>query len=225
MSEDSLLKKYGPVAGIALLMGLVMGMLIHAFTFRLDPPAIPKGSKEKNSLSSRNPDTAESSPSTEIDLSSSRGLMEAVFPNATIRKDEKSIPLDPTALQIQSVVRSPVSSYQKVATLMNLAKTLPPDHRRLAYASASFVCGPQEFQQLMLPLVWDPALPTDQAQVLAAGVVGLPDPVRLPICLTLCKHPDESIRGTALSVLSAYFPDTDEASYPQAVQFYLSHPE
>ena len=224
MSEISLLKKYGPVAGIALLMGLVSGMLIHAFTFRLDPLAIPKGSKDKKSVSSLHPDTAESSPSTEIDLSSSRGLVEAVFPKATIRGNEKNTPLDPTAIQIQSVVRSPVSSYQKVATLMNLAKTLPPDHRRLAYASASFVCGPQEFQQLMLPLVWDPALPTDQAQVLAAGVVGLPDPVRLPICLTLCKHPDESIRGTALSVLNAYFPDTDEASYPQAVQFYLTHP-
>jgi hypothetical protein len=76
----------------------------------------------------------------------------------------------------------------------------------------------------MLPLVWDSALPPDQAQVLAAGVVGLADPVRLPICLTLLKHSDESIRGTALSVLTAYFPDTAEASYSQAVQFYLSHP-
>ena len=225
MSEISLLKKYGTVAGIALLMGLALGMLIHAFTFRLDPPAIPKGSKDKRSVSSLNSDTADSSPSTEIDLSSSRGLVEAVFPKATIPRSEKITPLDPTALQIQSVIRSPVSSYQKVATLMNLAKTLPPDHRRLAYASASFVCGPQEFHQLMLPLVWDPALPTDQAQVLAAGVVGLPDPVRLPICLTLCKHPDESIRATAQSVLAAYFPETDEASYPQAVQHYLTHPD
>jgi hypothetical protein len=224
MSEKSLLKKYGPVAGIALLIGLVLGMLIHAFTFRLDPPAIPKGAKDKKSVISLNPDAADSSISTEIDLSSSRGLVEAVFPRSKIPRDEKNTPLDPTALHIQSVVRSPVSSYQKVTTLMNLAKTLPPDHRRLAYASASFVCGPQEFQQLMLPLVWDPALPTDQAQVLAAGVVGLADPVRLPICLTLCKHPDESIRATALSVLNAYFPDTDEASYPQAVQFYLTHP-
>lgn len=224
MSEISLLKKYGTVAGIALLMGLALGMLIHAFTFRLDPPAIPKGSKDKRSVSSLNSDPADSSPSTEIDLSSSRGLVEAVFPKATIPRSEKNTPLDPTALQIQSVIRSSVSSYQKVATLMNLAKTLPPDHRRLAYASASFVCGPQEFQQLMLPLVWDSALPPDQAQVLAAGVVGLPDPVRLPICLTLLKHPDESIRATALSVFTAYFPDIAEASYPQAVQSYLSHP-
>ena len=225
MSEISLLKKYGPVAGIALLTGLVFGMLIHAFTFRLDPPSILKGPKNKNFTSSLDPDTAQSSPSAEIDLSSSRGLVEAVFPNAKIRRDEKSTPLDPTALQIQSVIRSPVSSYQKVASLMNLAKTLAPDHRRLAYASASFVCGPQEFQQFMLPLVWDPALPTDQAQVLAAGVVGLADPVRLPICLTLLKHPDESIRATAQSVLAAYFPETDEASYPQAVQHYLTHPD
>ena len=225
MSEKCLFKKYGPVAGIALLIGLVAGMLIHAFTFRLDPPSIPKGSKDKKSVSSINPDTDKSSLSTEIDLSSSRRIVEAVFPNAQIHKGETNTPLDPTALQIQSVVRSPVSSYQKVASLMNLAKTLPPDQRRLAYASASFVCGPQEFQQLMLPLLWDPALPTDQAQVLAAGVVGLPDPVRLPICLTLLKHPDESIRATAQSVLAAYFPETDEASYTQAVQHYLTHPD
>jgi hypothetical protein len=77
----------------------------------------------------------------------------------------------------------------------------------------------------MLPLVWDRPLPSDQAQVLAAGVVGLPDLVRLPICITLLKHPDESIRATALSVLTAYFPDTAEASYPQAVQFHLNHPD
>ena len=225
MSERSYIRTYGMVATVALAAGLLLGMFIHGFTFRLDPPSIPKGSKEKNPLSSLEPAAAEANSSAEVDLSSSQKLAEAFFPNAQIRRDEKNTPLDPTALQIQSVLRSPVSSYQKVATLMNLAKTLPPDHRRLAYASASFVCDPQEFQQFMLPLVWDPALPTDQAQVLAAGVVWLPDPVRLPICLTLLKHPDESIRATALSVLSAYFPDTDEASYPQAVQFFISHPE
>lgn len=225
MSERSYIRTYGMVATVALGAGLLLGMFIHAFTFRLDPPSGPKGLKARDSTTSFHPDAAESSSSTEADLSSSRKLAEALFPAARIRKGEKNTPLDPTALQIQSIVRSPVSSYQKVATLMNLAKTLPPDHRRLAYASASFVCGPQEFQQLMLPLVWDSALPTDQAQVLAAGVVGLPDPVRLPICLTLLKHPDDSIRASALSVLTAYFPDTAEASYPQAVQFYLNHPD
>lgn len=225
MSERSSFRTYGMVVAIALFSGLLLGMVIHAFTFRLDSPSPPKGAKARNLKTSLHPDTAESGSSTEIDLSSSRRLADALFPTARIRKDKEKVPLDPTALQIKSVVRSPVSSYQKVASLMNLAKTLPPDHRRLAYASASFVCGPQEFQQLMLPLVWDSALPPDQAQVLAAGVIGLPDPVRLPICLTLLKHPDESIRASALSVLTAYFPDTAEASYPQAVQFYLNHPD
>jgi len=225
MNKKSTLYTYAMVSASALSIGLLLGMVIHAFTFRLDPPSVPKDIKASLSNRSDQSDLIRSPSSSEMDLSSSRNLAKALFPNAQIRKDDKNTPLDPTTLQIQSVIRSPVSSYQKVASLMNLAKTLAPDHRRLAYASASFVCGPQEFQQLMLPLIWDSALPTDQAQVLAAGVVGLPDPVRLPICLTLLKHPDESIRATALSVLSAYFPDTDEASYPQTVQFYLSHPE
>lgn len=225
MSERSSIRTYGIVVLTALSVGLLLGMFIHAFTFRLDPPSVPKGTKERGSTTSFHPDAAESSSSTEVDLSSSRKLAEALFPSARIRKDEEKTPLDPTTLQIQSVIRSPVSSYQKVASLINLAKTLSPEHRRLAYASASFVCGPQEFQQLMLPLVWDSALPPDQAQVLAAGVVGLPDLVRLPICLTLLKHPDESVRATALSVLTAYFPDTAEVSYPQAVQSYLAHPD
>lgn len=225
MSQRSTLNTYAMVAIAALSIGLLLGMVIHAFTFRLDPPSIPKGPKDRDFTSSFHPDAAESSSSTEVDLSSSRKLAEALFSSARIQKGEKTTPLDPTAIQIQSVIRSPVSSYQKVASLMNLAKTLAPDHRRLAYASASFVCGPQEFQQLMLPLVWDSSLPPDQAQVLAAGVIGLPDPVRLPICLTLLKHPDESIRATAQSVLAAYFPETDEASYPQAVQHYLTHPD
>jgi hypothetical protein len=224
MNKRSTLYTYAMVVAAALSIGLLLGMVIHAFTFRLDPPTVSKGAKEAVSNGSEHPDLPGSPSSREIDLSSSRNLAKALFPNAQIRKGEKTTPLDPAAIQIQSVIRSPISSYQKVSSLMNLAKTLPPDHRRLAYASASFVCGPQEFQQLMLPLVWDSALPPDQAQVLAAGVVGLPDPVRLPICLTLLKHPDESIRGTALSVLSAYFPATDESSYPQAVQSYLAHP-
>ena len=224
MSRKSFLKAFARVVAIALFIGLSLLMVIHTFTFRLDPPLVSKGTKGALSNSSEHPDLTGSPSSREIDLSSSRKIAEALFPTARIRKGEKTTPLDPTAIQIQSVVRSPVSSYQKVASLMNLAKTLPPDHRRLAYASASFVCGPQEFQQLMLPLVWDSALPPDQAQVLAAGVIGLPDPVRLPICLTLLKHPDESIRASALSVLTAYFPDIAEAAYPQAVQFYLTHP-
>jgi len=225
MSKRSSIRTYGIVVVAALSAGLLLGMLIHAFTFRLDPPSVPKGSKDRCTTTSFHPDTAESSSPTGVDLSSSKHLVEALFPGARIGGGDKKTPLDPTALQIQSIIRSPVSSYQKVASLMNLAKTLSPEHRRLAYASASFVCGPQEFQQLMLPLVWDSALPPDQAQVLTAGVVGLPDPVRLPICLTLLKHPDESIRATALSVLAAYFPDTAEASYPQAVQSYLAHPD
>ena len=219
-----LLQKHGFVILGSMGAGLILGMGIHAFTFKTSFEKKPQRQATAQGLGKAGEATEESQ-STAPDLSSSKQLVEALFPGARIGGGDKNTPLDPTTLQIQSVIRSPVSSYQKVASLMNLAKTLAPDHRRLAYASASFVCGPQEFQQLMLPLVWDPALPTDQAQVLAAGVVGLADPVRLPICLTLLKHPDESIRATAQSVLAAYFPETDEASYPQAVQHYLTHPD
>jgi hypothetical protein len=74
-------------------------------------------------------------------------------------------------------------------------------------------------------LIWDPATPTDQAQVLAGGVIGLPDPVRLPICLTFLQHRDESIRMTGQTVLAAYFPDAEEAAYPALVQSYLRNSE
>lgn len=204
--------------------GLILGMGIHAFTFKTAFEKKPQRQATAQGLGKAGEATEESQ-STAPDLSSSKQLVVSLFPGARIGGGEEKTPLDPTTLQIQSVIRSPVSSYQKVASLMNLAKTLSPEHRRLAYASASFVCGPQEFQQLMLPLLWDSALPPDQAQVLAAGVVGLPDLVRLPICLTLLKHPDESVRATAHSVLTAYFPDTAETSYPQAVQSYLAHPD
>jgi len=220
---DSSLQKHRFVVLGSLSAGLILGMGIHAFTFKTAFEIKPQRQTSAHGSEKRGGPTEESQPPAP-DLSSSKQLVEALFPGARIGGDQKTTPMDPTTLQIQSLVRSPVSSYQKVASLMNLAKTLPPDHRRLAYASASFVCGPQEFQQLMLPLVWDSALPPDQAQVLAAGVIGLPDPVRLPICLTLLKHPDESIRASALSVLTAYFPDIAEAAYPQAVQFYLTHP-
>lgn len=77
----------------------------------------------------------------------------------------------------------------------------------------------------MLPLIWDPATPADQAQVLAGAVIGLPDSVRLPICLTFLRHRDESIRATGETVLAAYFPNAPESAYPAAVQAYLANPE
>lgn len=219
------MKKHAWTAILYSSAGLILGMLIHPWFYRLDPKSSPK---EPSSVSLKNKQSAadpEDSAPQNMDLSSSKQLVEAIFPGARIGGGEKNTPLDPFAQQVRGILRNPVSSYQKVATLMNLAKTLPPDQRRLAYAGAAFACEAQEFQQLMLPLVWDPATPADQAQVLAGGVVGLPDPVRLPICLTFLKHPDESIRMTGQAILAAYFPDADESTYPAAVQAYLAHPD
>lgn len=204
-------------------VGLLSGMFIHAWFYRPDSKNSPKGlgSLAQGDPAGAMPETTDE----EVDLSSSKQLVEALFPGARIGGGEKNTPLDPFAQQVRGVLRNPVSSYQKVATLMNLAKTLPPDQRRLAYAGAAFACEAPEFQQLMLPLIWDPATPADQAQVLAGGVIGLPDSVRLPICLTFLKHRDESIRMTGQAVLAAYFPDAEESAYPTAVQAYLANPD
>lgn len=204
-------------------LGLVFGMLIHAFTFQQVPDLGPKVVKNDQLINAHA--TADESMTSAPDLSSSKQLVATLFPGARIGGHEKNAPLDPLAIRVQTILRSPVSSYQKVATLLNQAKSLPPAQRRLAYAGAAFACQSQEFQQLMLPLIWDPATPADQAQVLAGGVVGLPDPVRLPICLTFLKHRDESIRMTGQAVLAAYFPDADESTYPAAMQSYLANPD
>jgi len=198
-------------------------MFIHAWFYRPDSKDSPKGlgGVAQGGPAGAMPETA----AEQADLSSSKQLVEALFPGARIGGGETSTPLDPFAQQVRGILRNPVSSYQKVATLMNLAKTLPPDQRRLAYAGAAFACEAPEFQQLMLPLIWDPATPADQAQVLAGGVIGLPDSVRLPICLTFLKHRDESIRATGEAVLAAYFPDAQESGYPAAVQAYLANPD
>jgi len=203
--------------------GLLLGMFVHAWLYRTDSETIPKepGGLAQGVPTHNQPEAG----SEQADLSSSKQLVEALFPGARIGGGETSTPLDPFAQQVRGILRNPVSSYQKVATLMNLAKTLPPDQRRLAYAGAAFACEAPEFQQLMLPLIWDPATPADQAQVLAGGVIGLPDSVRLPICLTFLKHRDESIRATGEAVLAAYFPDAQESGYPAAVQAYLANPD
>ena len=219
--------KHGPVALSALGAGLILGITIHALTFTTTTATrteIKSVSLTQNQAEGGK-EAAKEIPPSAPDLSSSRHLVQALFPGARIGGAEKCPPPDPLGQQIQGIVLNANSSYQKVATLINLAKSLPQDRRRLAYAGAAFVCGPQEFQQIILPIVWDPATPPDQAQVLAGGVVGLPDPVRLPICLTFLKHQDESIRMTGEAVLSAYFPDTQEASYPAAVQAYLANPD
>lgn len=204
--------------------GLLLGMFVHAWFYRTDPKGSPKGTGMVSGQKGRGADSGDFTPQ-ETDLSSSKQLVEVLFPGARIGGGGNNAPLSPLATRVQSVLRNPISSYQKVASLLNLAKSLPPEQRRLAYAGAAFACGPQEFQQLMLPLIWDPATPSDQAQVLAGGVIGLPDPVRLPICLTFLKHRDESIRMTGEAVLAAYFPDVDPSGYPSAVQAYLAHPD
>ena len=219
------MKKHAWTAILYLSVGLLSGMLIHAWFYRSDPKVSPKELRSVALEKQSGADPEDSAPQN-VDLSSSRQLVEALFPGARIGGGgEKNSPPDPFVQQVRGILRNPVSSHQKVATLMNLAKTLPPDQRRLAYAAAAFACEAREFQQLMLPLVWDPATPADQAQVLAGGVVGLPDSVRLPICLTFLKHPDESIRMTGEAVLSAYFPETDPAAYPAAIQAYLANPD
>jgi len=203
-------------------VGLLLGMFVHAWFYRPDSKDSPDGPEVLAQIGkSRDvPETADE----EVDISSSQQLVAALFPGARIGGGETSAEPDPATRQIQIILRNPVSSYSKVANLLNLAKTLPPEKRRLAYAGAAFACEAREFQQLMLPLVWDPATPPDQAQVLAGGVIGLPDPVRLPICLTFLKHPDESVRLTGQNVLAAYFPDAEESAYPAAVQSYLAKP-
>ena len=198
-------------------------MVFHAFFYRSDPSYIPKETKAAAAPEEVSAQIIVSGDKN--DLSYTREIVAAMFPGGKNSREEVSAPLDPLAQQVRGILRNPVSSYQKVAALMNLAKTLPPDQRRLAYAGAAFVCEPQEFQQLMLPLIWDPSTPPDQAQILAGGVVGLPDPVRLPICLTFLKHRDESIRMTGETVLATYFPEADVAAYPAAVQAYLANPD
>jgi len=204
--------------------GLLLGMIVHACFYRTDPKGSPKGTGILSGEERRGPDPRESNPQ-EMDLSSSKQLMQTFFLGTHVGRANRTAPLDPLAVQVRSILRNPVSSRQKVTSLINLAKTLPPEQRRLAYAGAAFACEAREFQQLMLPLIWDPATPADQAQVLAGGVIVLPDPVRLPICLTFLKHRDESIRLTGQAVLAAYFPDADASAYPAMVQAYLAHPD
>jgi hypothetical protein len=217
------MKKQVGTALVYVSVGLFLGMMGHAWFYRTDLEDFPKQPKAGTA-----PETADldaEDPPQEMDLSSSKQLVQVLFPGARIGGGDKNTPPDPLALQVQDVFRSPVSSYQKVSTLLNLARSLPLDRRRLPYAGAAFACGPQEFQQLMLPLIWDPATPADQAQVLAGGVIGLPDPVRLPICLTFLQHRDESIRMTGQTVLAACFPDAEEAAYPVMIQSYLRNPD
>lgn len=217
------MKKHIGTALIYVCLGLFLGMMVHAWLYRTDLEDVPKEPRVGATLDAPDPDAE--NPPQEMDLSSSKQLVQVLFPGARIGGGDKNTPPNPLAQQVQGVLRSPVSSYQKVSTLLNLARSLPLDRRRLPYAGAAFACGPQEFQQLMLPLIWDPATPTDQAQVLAGGVIGLPDPVRLPICLTFLQHRDESIRMTGESVLAAYFPDAEAAAYPALVQSYLRNPD
>ena len=217
------MKKHIGTALIYTCIGLFLGMMIHPWFYRTDLEDVPK--EPRVGATPNSPDQDAENPPQEMDLSSSKQLVQVLFPGARIGGGDKNTPPDPLAQQVQGVLRSPVSSYQKVSTLLNLARSLPLDRRRLPYAGAAFACGPQEFQQLMLPLIWDPATPADQAQVLAGGVIGLPDPVRLPICLTFLQHRDESIRMTGESVLAAYFPNAEAAAYPALVQSYLRNPD
>ena len=196
-------------------------MVFHAFFYCSDPEYLPGGPASRPAANPVFP----ADPAPIQNLASTREVVEAVFPGSGFGRDPGEASPDPVAQEVLPILANNYSTFEKVATLLRLAKTLKPDQRLLAYAGASLVCGPQEFQQLILPLVWDPATPPDQAQVLAGVVVGLPDSLRLPVSLTFLRHRDESVRMTGQAVMEAYFPDVEESSYAAAVQAYLANPD
>jgi len=109
--EKFFMKNHAWTAILYLSAGLLLGMLIHGWFYRSDPKVSPK---EPGSVSLENSQSAadpEDSASQNVDLSSSKQLVEALFPGARIgggEKKHRSIPL-PSKFAASSATPSPAT--------------------------------------------------------------------------------------------------------------------
>ena len=139
-------------------------------------------------------------------------------------KNESTRNPKPWEAPIQSILKSPRNSGQKIASLFLLSESLPEDGKAFAFACIVSLAQASDFTQQLIPKIWNPNTTKSQAYVLSFSLLKQPDGVKLPYAIQLLQHPNDEVAFLAYSILWSYFPNEPDTNYASAVQRFLANP-
>ena len=203
-----------------------VGILVGAYCFNFSAEPTPIAKKEASNKttggSSSGTDAGEDSA---VEVMGFQGIPSGTeIIKALADQRQKKRPLAFYDEPIRSIAKSQTSSSQRITSLFNLATSLPQEGKGKAYATIVSITKGSDFQNLLIPKIWDPKTPPDLAYTLATSLLLQPDPVKLPYALQFLQHPNEEIGFLGYSLLWSYFPNEPDTNYTNAVQKFLSNP-
>ena len=211
------------VAAAIFAVGILVGA--YCFNFSTDPlsPAQKKKlfpEKQKDSESGEN-QTEEPA----VEVMGFQGIPSGVeVIKALSDQRQRKRPPSPYDPRIRSILQSSSPSSQKINALFLAGNSLPPDGKAKAYASIVSITKGRDFQDLVVPKIWDPQTPPDLAYTLATSLLLQADAVKLPYALQFLQHPNEDIGFLGYALLWSYFPNEPDTNYANAVQRFLANP-
>ena len=163
----------------------------------------------------------------DVDLSNLKGIpsgTDVIYAVAkSPHKNESTRNPKPWEDPIQSILKSPRNSGQKIESLFHLSEGLPEDGKAFAFACIVSIAQANDFTQQLIPKIWNPNTTKSQAYVLSFSLLKQPDIVKLPYAVQLLQHPNDEVAFLAYSILWSYFPNEPDTNYAKAVQKFLSN--
>lgn len=203
-------------------VGIAVGA--YCFNFQTDSPAKPIKHQESvgASASPRDEHSTDKSP---IEVAGFQGIPSGVEVIKALadQRQKKRTPA-PYDGSIRAIATNAMSSSGKVSALFNLSDSLPLAGKSKAYATIVALAKGRDFQDLLVPRIWNPKTPTDLSYSLATSLLVQPDAVKLPYALQFLQHPNEDIGFLGYSLLWSYFPNEPDNNYAVAVQRFLANP-
>jgi hypothetical protein len=203
-------------------VGIAVGA--YCFNFQTDSPAKPIKHQKSvgTSASPRDENSTDKSP---IEVAGFQGIPSGVEVIKALadQRQKKRIPA-PYDGSIRAIATNAMSSSGKVSALFNLSDSLPLAGKSKAYATIVALAKGRDFQDLLVPRIWNPKTPTDLSYSLATSLLLQPDAVKLPYALQFLQHPNEDIGFLGYSLLWSYFPNEADNNYAVAVQRFLANP-
>lgn len=204
-----------------------VGILVGAYCFKFSTTPLSPAqqgkifskTKEKTESPEKDPDEPP------VEVMGFQGIPSGVeVIKALSDQRQRKRPLSPYDPKIRSILQLSSPSSQKISSLFAFGDSLPPDGRAKAYASIVSITKGRDFQDLVVPKIWDPQTPPDLAYTLATSLLLQPDNVKLPYALQFLQHPNEDIGFLGYALLWSYFPNEADTNYANAVQRFLANP-
>jgi len=210
------------VAAAIFSVGIAVGA--YCFSFQADSPAKPMKHQKSvdTSTTQRDEVSTDESPIEVAGFQRIPSGVEVIKALADQRQKKRTpAPYDEP---IRAIATNAASSSGKISALFSLSDSLPPAGKSKAYATIVALAKGRDFQDLLVPRIWNPKTPPDLSYSLATSLLLQPDAVKLPYALQFLQHPNEDIGFLGYSLLWSYFPNEPDTNYAAAMQRFLAKP-